>query len=67
MRVKVVALTHLGHFDEARAELNRMLAIDPNLTIAGFRASYAHFQAPEILELFVTGLRMAGLPEGEET
>ena len=46
-----------------RAELNRMLAIDPNLTIAGFRASDAHFQAPDILELYVTGLRLAGLPE----
>jgi adenylate cyclase len=62
MRVKVVALAHLGHLDEARAELSRVLAIDPKLTIAGFRA-FAHFQAPEVLELFVTGLRLAGLPE----
>ena len=62
MRVKVVALAHLGHLDEARAELGRMLAIDPKQTIAGFRA-YAHFQSPEVHELFVTGLRLAGLPE----
>jgi hypothetical protein len=39
-----------------------MLAIDPKLTIAGYRA-YAHFFAPEVLELFVAGLRLAGLPE----
>jgi hypothetical protein len=32
---------------------------------AGFR-EYAHFiLAPEVLELFVTGLRVAGLPESE--
>jgi hypothetical protein len=39
-----------------------MLAADPKLTIAGFRA-YAHFMAPEVLELYFTGLRLAGLPE----
>jgi hypothetical protein len=62
MRVKIVALAHLGHLDVARAELSRVLAIDPKLTIAGFRA-YAHFMASEVLELYVTGLRLAGLPE----
>ena len=62
MRVKVVALAHLGRLDEARAELSRVLAIDPKLTIAGYRA-YAHFAAPEVLELLVAGLRLAGLPE----
>jgi TolB-like protein/class 3 adenylate cyclase len=62
MRVKVVALAHLGRLDEARAELGRMLAINPKLTIAGFR-EYARFMAPENLELNVTGLRLVGLPE----
>jgi len=62
MRVKVAANAHLGHLDEARAELSRILAIDPKQTIAGFR-EYAHFMAPEVLELWVTGLRLAGLPE----
>ena len=62
MRVKVAALAHLGHLDAARAELNRMLAIDPKLTIAGFR-TIARFQAPELHELFLTGLRLADLPE----
>jgi tetratricopeptide (TPR) repeat protein len=63
MRYKVVANAHLGRLDEARAELSRVLVIDPKLTIAVFRA-YAHYQAPEVLDLFVTGLRLAGLPEG---
>jgi len=62
MRFKVAALAHLSRLDEARAELSRMLAVDPKLTIAGFRA-YAHFMAPEVLELNVAGLRKAGLPE----
>jgi tetratricopeptide (TPR) repeat protein len=62
MRTKVVALAHLGRLDEARAELSRVLIIDPKLTITGYRA-YARFMAPEVLELFVTGLRLAGLPE----
>jgi tetratricopeptide (TPR) repeat protein len=63
MRMKVVAFAHLGHLDEARAGLSRLLAVDHNWTaIADFRA-YAHFMAPEVLELFVTGLRLAGLPE----
>ena len=63
MRVKVVANAHLAHLDEARAELSRVLAIDPKLTIAGYR-QYLHFVPPQVLELFVTGLRLAGLSEG---
>ena len=62
MRSKVVALTRLGRLDEARAELSRVLAIDPKLTIAGYH-EYADFEAPELHELTVAGLRLAGLPE----
>jgi hypothetical protein len=39
-----------------------VLAIDPKLTITGFREQ-AHSQATEVLELYVTGLHLAGLPE----
>jgi adenylate cyclase len=62
MRLKVIALAHLGRLDEARTELRRMLAIYPEQTIAGLR-EYFHYLAPEVLELGVTGLRLAGLPE----
>ena len=62
IRVNVVANAHLGRLEEARAELSRVLAIDPKLTIAGYRENI-QFAAPEFLELFVTGLRLAGLPE----
>jgi hypothetical protein len=41
-----------------------MLAIDPRLTIAGYRAFLAPCTAPEFLDLAVTGLRLVGLPEG---
>jgi adenylate cyclase len=62
MRVKIAANAHLGRLDEARTELNRVLAIDSKLTIAAYR-EYAHCYAPEVRELFVNGLRLAGLPE----
>jgi hypothetical protein len=62
MRVKIAANAHLDRLDEARAELARVVAIDPKLTIARYRA-YAHFYAPEVRELYVTGLRKAGMPE----
>jgi hypothetical protein len=64
MRLKVVALAHLGRLDEARAELGRVLAVGPEQTIAGFR-EYFHYLPPEVLELYVTGLRLVGLPEGD--
>jgi TolB-like protein len=63
MRVKVCANAHLGRLDEAHAELARLLAIDPRLTIARVRALGVTY-APEYLELYVAGLRLAGLPEG---
>ena len=45
--------------DRVERRLAAILAAD----VAGYRA-YAHFyQVPEILELMVTGLRLAGLPE----
>jgi len=39
-----------------------MLAVDPKQTIAGFR-EFARVFAPEVREIIVTGLRLAGLPE----
>src|SRR5262252_9108003 len=43
MRVNVVANAHLGRLDAARAELGRMLAIDPKRTIAGLCEWYRHW------------------------
>jgi TolB-like protein len=63
MRLKVTALALLGHLDAARAELRRLLAIDPKVTIAGYRAYAGHFLTVELLELQATGMRLAGMPE----
>jgi TolB-like protein/class 3 adenylate cyclase len=60
---KVVANAHLGRLDDARADLGRVLAIDPGLTIVRYRALAAPSFAPELLDLMVTGLRLAGLSE----
>ena len=63
-RIKIVATAQLGRLDEARAELGRMLAIQPGVTIASFRANTARYAAPEYIDLMAAGLRLAGLPEG---
>jgi tetratricopeptide (TPR) repeat protein len=63
VRLKVVANAHLGRIDEARIELGRMLGLYPGLTIAAWRAFATTAFAPELVELYVTGLRLAGLPE----
>jgi hypothetical protein len=44
--------------------LKRLLEIQPGLTIAGWKTIYgATFLAPELLDVYVEGLRKAGLPE----
>jgi adenylate cyclase len=63
IRIKIVANAHLGLIDEARAELARMLALNPKFTIAAMRALLTPFSAPEFLDIYITGLRLAGLPE----
>ena len=46
-----------------RAPFDRLLAVSPQPTIADWRAFSAPSVAPEVQELYVTGLRLAGLPE----
>jgi tetratricopeptide (TPR) repeat protein len=62
MRLKIIGCAHLGHLDEARREVTRLLEIDAKATIATWRPLAAAF-APEIVALYVDGLRLAGLPE----
>jgi TolB-like protein/Tfp pilus assembly protein PilF len=61
------ALANLGRLDEARAEVVAGLALDPAFTVSRFRIGAAS-DHPIFLaqrELFVAGMRKAGVPEGE--
>ena len=60
------ALARLGQTDEARAEAEAGLALDPTFTIRRFR-SYLPSDNPTFLagrERVYAGMRMAGVPEG---
>lgn len=55
------ALGHLGRLDEARAEVDRILARHPAATLT--RARIASFRHDWMYDLYLEGLRKAGLPE----
>jgi tetratricopeptide (TPR) repeat protein len=63
LRIKVVASAQVGRIAEAQAALFQLLQLQPELTISGFRAYAASNFAPEILAVYIDGLRKAGLPE----
>jgi TolB-like protein/class 3 adenylate cyclase len=64
MRIKLVCLAYLGRAGEAKDWLTRVLAAQPGLTIASWKASFAaKVFPPEILTLYADGLRKAGVPE----
>ena len=62
MRMKAACCAHLDRTEEARDWVSRVLESEPGLTIARFKASATHFP-PEILGVYLEGLRKAGLPE----
>ena len=55
------ALGQLGRRDEARGEIDAVLAEHPTITLA--RARRASFQHDWMYDLYLEGLRRAGLPE----
>ncbi len=55
------ALGHLGRLEEARAEIDKILALHPGATLA--RARIASFRYDRMYELYLDGLHKAGLPE----
>jgi hypothetical protein len=59
----VVACAHLGRVAEAQEGLERLLQLQPRLTIARYNASYATVHSPQTHAMYVDGLRKAGLPE----
>src|SRR5713101_5924060 len=64
MRIKRVCLAYLGRTDDTNDWLKQVLAVQPELTIAAWKASFASTVfSPEILALYADGLRKAGVPE----
>jgi adenylate cyclase len=61
-RTLAVAYFHLGKLDDARREVEALLKIDPQMSIEGVRLGLP-FKHERDLELFLDGLRKAGLPE----
>jgi adenylate cyclase len=55
------ALGHLGRLDEARADVAELLMLHPIATLA--RARRASLQHEWMYDLYLEGLRRAGLPE----
>ena len=53
----------LGRLTEAQATVERVLALDPEATVAKFAAQQP-YKNPDDLEHYKDGLRKAGLPEG---
>jgi adenylate cyclase len=60
LRTKVVACAHLDRIEEAREALREWIGAQPGLTIAKFKMRVF---LPEIMAMYVAGLRKAGLPE----
>jgi adenylate cyclase len=60
-RYLAAALAHLGRLDEAAVVASAMLKGQPSWTLRTART--ATFQHAWMLELYVEGLRNAGLPE----
>jgi adenylate cyclase len=61
LRSLAASLAQQGRIEEARAVIAQLLVIQPNSTLA--RASLAHFRYSWMQELWMDGLRKAGLPE----
>jgi DNA-binding SARP family transcriptional activator/TolB-like protein len=58
----IAALGHLGRVDEGRLYLDKLLALEPTFSIRSFSESYP-FGREEDHERYITGLRLAGVPE----
>jgi hypothetical protein len=63
-RALVVSYVGLGHLAEARAAIDEMLRINPDLTLVSVREQFRRMNAnPDLAERWLVALRTAGLPE----
>ena len=60
-RQVAAALAHLGRIEEAKAEIAEVLKHQPNASLA--RSRLSSFRHDWMYELYLDGLRKAGLPE----
>ncbi|MBL8696778.1 MAG: adenylate/guanylate cyclase domain-containing protein [Alphaproteobacteria bacterium] len=58
------ALGHLGRKADARAAVDKLLALSPGTTLSGLRTKTWPFRHHERIAITIDGLRLAGLPEG---
>jgi adenylate cyclase len=63
MAFKAAACGHLGRTDEGRNCVKRMRELKPGLTVASLKVLAASVFAPEVLVIYIEGVRKAGLPE----
>ncbi len=68
LRYRIAALGLLGRLDEARHAVNRVLVLNPALTISRCRRHVEvgmknPYKRPGVAEAYYEGLRRAGLPE----
>ena len=64
IRLRTALCAYLDRREEAREWLGRLLALQPGLTIAKYKAAAEVWFLPEFLAWYLTGLCKAGLPEG---
>ncbi len=57
-----IAYVRLGRLADARAEVGKMMKINPAITVQGWRLAYS-FRDPEILDRYALDLVQAGLPK----
>lgn len=58
-----VALAYLGREQEAENTVKRLLQQNPDFSVAFAREKLFYLKMPEQVELYLQGLRMAGVPE----
>ena len=66
LRLRIVTSGLLGRLDEGRACVERLLAVNPDASVASMRAYWEPVwrRNPGALKSYLEGLRASGLPEG---
>ncbi len=63
IRSKVVAFVQLGRIEEARNEVERLVALHPGSTIAKWQANAIRNLPPKVVAVYVDSFRKAGMPD----